>query len=78
MSLRHAHLGVLALASLSAVAYAEYEYWGCVGDAVGQRAVPTLLLRGTSLTIEVCADLARQQGFAVFGVEFSAECFGSE
>ncbi|WIA41533.1 hypothetical protein OEZ86_008903 [Tetradesmus obliquus] len=57
--------------------YDEYEYWGCVGDAVGQRAVPTLLLRGTSLTIEVCADLARQQGFAVFGVEFSAECFGS-
>jgi hypothetical protein len=77
MSLRHALLGVLALAVLATNTSA-YEYWGCVGDAAAQRALPNLLLRGPSMTIQVCEDLARQQGFAVFGVEYGWECFASE
>jgi hypothetical protein len=78
MLLRHALLGVLALGLLFTNVSADYEYWGCVEDAIAMRAVPNLLLRGDSMTIQVCEDLARQQGFAVFGMEYSTECFGSE
>lgn len=78
MCLRHALLGVLAIALLFTSANADYEYWGCVEDVVAERAVLNLLLRGTSMTIQVCEDLARQRGFAVFGTEYGWECFGSE
>jgi hypothetical protein len=78
MSLRHALLGAVLVALVYPALAVEYQYWGCVEDAVARRAVPNLLLRATSMTLEVCEDLAKQQGYSVFGVQYSTECFGSK
>jgi hypothetical protein len=54
-----------------------YHYWGCVQDGP-VRALPTLLAATSTMTKEVCESLALARGMTVFGLQYSAECFGGE
>ncbi|KAJ3003735.1 UNVERIFIED_CONTAM: hypothetical protein HDU68_005531 [Siphonaria sp. JEL0065] len=63
-------------AALSVYTFSTFHYSGCFTDwADHPRVLKNLVSESDSMTIETCAELAADQGFSLFGLEFGRECW---
>ncbi|KAK4172123.1 WSC domain-containing protein [Triangularia setosa] len=52
-----------------------FEYQGCYTDNVPQRVLGGKIVVDGSMTLEKCASSCKEGGYALFGVQYSSECF---
>jgi hypothetical protein len=51
---------------------------GCFGDNVWQRALPDFWNTGnSSMTVEVCRDMAAARGLRYYGLQYASECYAT-
>ncbi|GLC68280.1 hypothetical protein PLESTF_000671300 [Pleodorina starrii] len=51
-------------------------YIGCFQDRADWRALPEMYDESANMTIDRCREIARDKGYAYFGVEAGTQCFG--
>ncbi|KAK2734225.1 hypothetical protein FQN57_001746 [Myotisia sp. PD_48] len=51
----------------------DYEFYGCVTDAVGARTLSERTTSSSAMTLEMCSTFC--DGYTFFGTEYSVECF---
>ncbi|KAJ3017206.1 UNVERIFIED_CONTAM: hypothetical protein HDU68_011804 [Siphonaria sp. JEL0065] len=62
--------------ALSVYTFSTFHYSGCFTDwADHPRVLKNLIRQSDSMTIETCAELAADQGFSLFGLEYGRECW---
>ncbi|KAK0732550.1 WSC domain-containing protein [Apiosordaria backusii] len=52
-----------------------FEYQGCYTDNVPQRVLGGKVVVDGAMTLEKCASSCKDSGYALFGVQYSSECF---
>ncbi|VBB71455.1 Putative protein of unknown function [Podospora comata] len=52
-----------------------FEYLGCYNDNIPQRVLGGKVVVDTAMTLERCASECKDGGYALFGVQYSSECF---
>ena len=53
----------------------EFEYRGCYADQGDPRLLPIGANNTASMTVTTCASICSSQGYALFGVEYSYQCW---